>query len=210
VARARDRSTRASNLAAAGIVAAAGLAISFALPLAGGDHPQLTPLLGWLFGDLSRATLETGAAMGAVGLVVALLATRSAAGPGIALFATAAVWAAAGPLVGVAGATPRAVRRFGAFSPAACVLASAAVGAAAVVGIDAAPRILLGGFATPFNVAVVYLAPIWLLWNRSRLGSGCGSASRTVAIAEWLAIATLAGLALLVIAIHYAIVSAAY
>jgi hypothetical protein len=78
------------------------------------------------------------------------------------------------------------------------------------VGIDAAPRILLGGFATPFNVAVVYLAPIWLLWNRSRLGSDCGSASRTVAIAEWLAIATLAGLALLVIAIHYAIVSAAY
>ena len=91
---------------------------------------------------------------------------------------------------------PRAVRWLGgARTPAVWVATSAIAGAATVVAIDTVPRLLLGGYGFPFNVAAGVLAvPIFLGWNRSRLRRQVGPAPRFLEIAELLLIvaATLA------------------
>jgi hypothetical protein len=77
--------------------------------------------------------------------------------------------------------------------------ASVAAGAATVVAIDAVPRLLLGGYDFPFNVAAGLLAvPVFLSWNRARLRQLAGPARRSFEVLEvvWIGVATLTGVAL--------------
>ena len=87
---------------------------------------------------------------------------------------------AAGPLAFVGSFAPRCVRSLArGASPRALLPACAAAGAATVVAIDAVQRLLVGGYAFPFNVPAALLAiPIFLAWNRERLRELAGPASR--------------------------------
>jgi hypothetical protein len=100
---------------------------------------------------------------------------------------------AAGPLAFVGTFAPRAVRALAhSASPAALATAGAAAGAAGVAAIDAVPRLLVGGYTLPFNVAAGMLAvPIFLVWNRLRLRREAGALHPILEAAELVGIAAL-------------------
>ena len=82
------------------------------------------------------------------------------------------------------------------------ITASAAGGAAVVVAIDAVPRLLVGGYDFPFNVAGGMLAiPLFLGWNRSRLRREAGAAGRLFEALELgvIAVLTIGGAALAIV-----------
>jgi hypothetical protein len=113
----------------------------------------------------------------------------------LALLASGLGIGAAGPLAFVGAMVPRTVRALarGASEPAR-LAAGAAAGAATVAAIDAVPRLLVGGYALPWNVAAAMLAiPIFLGWNRARLRREAGPAGRAF---ETLEVALIAGLTL--------------
>lgn len=212
-----DRPSRASNLAVALVLATAAVAIAFTFVFAQARRDGVARIVAWMLGDLGGATREGGGLVLALAAVAAAVAasswTRRARerAAATALFARVVAFAAAGPLAGVAQTASRAVEAIDAgASPAARVVACAFVGAALVVGVDTGGRLLVGGFAPPFNVSVAMLAPLFLLWHRSHLRRRAGAASMPVAALEWLAIAALAATSALAIGIHASIVAAAY
>lgn len=135
----------------------------------------------------------------AVGLLAASLRAPRAGERGrdatLALLALGVGIGAAGPLAFVGTMVPRCVRVLArTASERALLPASMAAGAASVAAIDAVPRLLVGGYAFPFNLAAAMLAvPIFLGWNRARLRREAGGAGRAF---EALELALIAGLGL--------------
>jgi hypothetical protein len=130
--------------------------------------------------------------------VAALRALDRGAGSRLAtvgLLAFGVAVGAAGPLAFVGAMAPRTVRWLARGASERTLLpASVAAGAATVVAVDAVPRLLVGGYTLPFNVAAAMLAvPIFLGWNRVRLRRDAGRASLGFEIVE---IAVITGLTL--------------
>jgi ABC-type Fe3+-siderophore transport system permease subunit len=176
LARAADRASRAANLAAAGVlgmgVAAAALAGSYARE----RQDALGSVVAWLLGDLSGATAASGVGLAAVVFAAAALVIRDLRRPGARAHAAAGLaWGvglgAAGLLAFAASLVPRVVRGIVGAVPAPTFVATCAgAGAATVVAVDAVTRLLVGGYDFPFNVpAAMVAAPVFLVWNRSRL-----------------------------------------
>ncbi len=183
--RALDRAQRWTNLAAgmllAGLIAAAALAGTYARA----RHDLVAAGVAWLLGDLTRASFASGGALLVLGVAALALACRALRVGSRSQLATLSLVAfgigigAAGPLAFVGSLAPRCVRWLArGASPRSLLAASVAAGAAAVVAIDAVPRLLVGGYDFPFNVAAGMLAiPIFLGWNRARLRTLVGPAS---------------------------------
>jgi ABC-type cobalamin transport system permease subunit len=143
----------------------------------------------------------------AVALAIAALRSEAALGAAyptpITFLALGLSVGAVGPLAFVGTFVPRAVRALApAASPRAWLATSAVAGAATVAAVDAVPRLLLGGYDFPFNVAAGMLAlPVFLGWNRARLRREAGRAHVAFEAAELVLIfamtAAAAGLAAL-------------
>ena len=201
-ARVLGRGSRWTNLGVAvllgGIVAGAAVAGSYV----GSRSDLVAPIVRWLLGDLSNASQPQAlfVAIAAAGLVgVALARERSAsvgqalargrgasAGIGLGWLATGLGIGAAGPLAFVGTFVPRAVGALAPSSgPGTRIGLGALAGAATVVAIDTVPRLLVGGYALPFNVAATMLAvPIFLGWNRNRLRASLGAGPRALEALE--------------------------
>ena len=106
----------------------------------------------------------------------------------------------------VGALAPRCVRWLARGASARALLpACAAAGAASVVAIDAVPRLLVGGYDFPFNVPAALLAiPIFLGWNRQRLRTLAGPASRGFEIFE---VVLIAGMTLAAAGLAYTLAS---
>jgi iron complex transport system permease protein len=199
--RALDRPRRWTNLGAAALLAAFAGAAALAGTYGRERRDGLAGAVAWLTGDLATATWASGLAvlaLAAILLAASARAVRSGASGRVstlALLAFGVGTGAAGPLVFVGGMVPRTVRALarGVSGPA-LLAAGAGAGAATVAAIDAVPRLLVGGYALPFNVAAAMLAvPIFLGWNRARLRREAGPAGRAF---ETLELALIAGLTL--------------
>jgi hypothetical protein len=190
--RAIDRPKRWTNLAAAALlVMAVGLA-AYTGAYVRQRADAVAPAALWLLGDLSRAS--GGATAVVVAAVAALVVGAVGRGAsGWMLLALGLALGATGPLPFAGTFSARAVERLAPrVSEKARLLASAAASAAAVVAIDAVPRLLVGGYAFPFAVASGILAiPIFLLWNRARLRRVAGPASLAFELVELAVIALL-------------------
>jgi len=190
--RALARPKRWTNLGAA-----LALALLIGIAAVAGTYVRerrdaVSPVVAWLLGDLSGATVASGLAVATLGLAVLAVALRAArAGDGARLSTLAWLAAgigvgAAGPLAFVGGMPPRAVRWLArGASRARVVVASAAAGGATVVAIDAVPRLLVGGYDLPFNVSAAMVAvPVYLGWNRVRLRREAGRVGMLFEVAE--------------------------
>jgi iron complex transport system permease protein len=159
----------------------------------------VAPMVAWLLGSLDRATWGSGLAVLVLGAVLLVAALRAIATEDRERLSTLALLAfglgvgAAGPLAFVGSMVPLAVRAItrGA-SPRALLAASVAAGAATVVAVDAVPRLLVGGYDFPWNLAAAVLAiPGFLTWNRARLRREAGPAGLAFEISEIALIAAL-------------------
>jgi iron complex transport system permease protein len=199
--RALDRPRRWTNLAAAALLVALAAAIALSGTYARARHDFVTPAVAWLLGDLTGASLASGAALLALalGLLAAALHVLHSGAEGrlapLSLLAFGLGVGAAGPLAFVGTFAPRCVRWLArGAAPRTWLPASLAAGAATVAAIDAVPRLLVGGYDFPFNLPATMLAvPIFLGWNRARLRARAGSAGRAF---EWLELALIGGLTL--------------
>jgi hypothetical protein len=124
-------------------------------------------------------------------LLVLVAAATAASGPrarwaGWAVVAFGLGLGATGPLPFVAPFVARTVLRLAPDdSPRARIWATAGASAAAVVALDAVPRLLIGGYAFPFAVAAGMLAfPLFLGWNRVRLRALAGRRGRLLELGE--------------------------
>lgn len=208
-----DRSARWTNLGAALLLpAGVGLAAVSGSYARDGD-PRVARAVAWLLGDLSGASVASGAVLVGAAVLLGGIALRALArGPGAAAGSNAAVspelgsrvsllgslafavsLGAVGPLAFVGSLAPRAVRALApAARPGAFAAASAAAGAATVVAVDAVPRLLVGGYDFPWNVPAGVLAlPIFLGWNRARLRRDAGRAGLAFEALELALIAAL-------------------
>jgi iron complex transport system permease protein len=179
LARALDRPARWTNLAAAAILVAGIAAAALAGTYARARRDDVSGAVSWLLGDLAGASFASGGALASLLAALALAASRRDTARGtIALLATAIAFGAAGPLVFVGTMVPRAVRALARGASAQAVRpASVLAGGATVAAIDAAPRLLVGGYDFPFAVPAAMLAiPIFLGWNRARLRREIGPA----------------------------------
>lgn len=174
-----DRPRRWTNLAALALLATFVGVAALAGSYARARRDFVAPAVAWLLGDLGGASWAS--ALGVLLLALALLAAalRAPARSGsIAWLALGLGIGAAGPLAFVGTLVPRAVRWLTpGVSQRARLSAAAAAGAATVAAIDAVPRLLVGGYVLPWNVAAGLLAvPIFLGWNRARLRREAGRA----------------------------------
>jgi len=198
-ARTLDRPRRWTNLGVAallgGCIAVAALAGSYARA----REDAIAPAVGWLLGDFAWAGLPGAAVVAGLAGVLVLLARRALTGgdanraDALGLIGLGLGIGAAGPLAFVGTFAPRAVRALApSASPAAVATTGAMAGAAGVAAIDAVPRLLVGGYTLPFNVAAGMLAvPIFLLWNRARLRREAGVLHPLLEAAELLGIGVL-------------------
>jgi ABC-type Fe3+-siderophore transport system permease subunit len=210
VVRLLDRPARWTNLGAALLLpAGVGLAAVAGSYARDGD-PRVARAVTWLLGDLSGASIASGAALTGAAVLLCVLALRalargsSAAAPGrdnepgshaslVGPLAFGVSLGAVGPLAFVGSLAPRAVRALAPGASAGAVAAaSAAAGAATVVAVDAVPRLLVGGYDFPWNVPAGILAfPIFLGWNRARLRREAGRAGLAFEALELALIAAL-------------------
>lgn len=181
-ARLVDRPARWTNLAAAGLLAAGiGLA-ALAGSYARARVDFVAPVVAWLLGDLSGATLASGLVLLTVAAAMVVAALRSGGDEGrlgtLALLAFGLGIGVAGLVAFVGSMVPRTVRALARdASPGALLATSAVAGAATVAAIDAVPRLLVGGYDFPFNVpAGIVAIPFFLAWNRARLRREAGPA----------------------------------
>lgn len=183
-ARALDRPRRATNLGVLALLAVAILGAALAGTYARARRDAIAPLVAWLLGDLTGATLVASIVLLIAAGAVTALAVRAPVdrdpdrARNLAWLATGIGVGAAGPLAFVGSMVPRAVRWLAPSADAPGLLvASALAGAATVAAIDAVPRLLIGGYDFPFNVPASLLAiPIYLGWNRARLRREVGPA----------------------------------
>lgn len=186
VARGLDRGSRWSNLGVGLVLAAIVGGAAVAGSYVGARLDFVRPAVRWLLGDLSRAALPSAALLAAAVVVAGaygVARTRSGSNAtlgGVGWLVTGLAIGAAGPLAFVGSFVPRAVTGLAPSGSAAVRLAaSLAAGAATVVALDTVPRLLVGGYALPFNVAATMLAvPVLLLWNRARLRRQLGAGPR--------------------------------
>ncbi len=183
-----QRPRRFTNLGVAAVLGTAAVtATVFGIDSALARGDWVAGAIAWLLGALVGASFASGAVLLLVlaALLVAALRVGRAAS-WVAPLAFGLGVGAAGPLVFVGSFAPRAVRALaGGAQRSALVGASAAAGAAAVVAIDTASRLLLGGFGVAFNLAATLLAvPIFLSWNRRRLRREVGGAPLAFEIVE--------------------------
>ncbi|MDH3684996.1 MAG: hypothetical protein OEP95_02165 [Myxococcales bacterium] len=186
VARALDRGSRWSNLGVALLLAAIVGGAAVAGSYVGARLDFVQPTVRWLLGDLAHAALPSAALLAAAVVAAgAYGAARIRSEPAVPLaglgwLVTGLAIGAAGPLAFVGSFVPRAVAGLAPTASAAARLAtSMAAGAATVVALDSVPRLLVGGYALPFNVAATMLAvPVLLLWNRARLRRQLGVSPR--------------------------------
>jgi iron complex transport system permease protein len=207
-ARFLDRPRRATNLGVLLLLAVAILAAALAGTYARARRDAVAPIVAWLLGDLTGATLASSLALLAAAIALVWFGTRALASGDRGHAATLAWIAAgigigaAGPLAFVGSMVPRAVRWLAPSASGGIALASAALaGAATVAAIDAVPRLLVGGYDFPFNIPAALLAiPIYCGWNRARLRREAGAAPKWFEVFELLVIgaATLAAAALAV------------
>jgi iron complex transport system permease protein len=197
-----DRGSRWSNLGVALLLGAivAGAAVAGSYVGARGDFVR--PVVRWLLGDLAHASAAGAVALaaGAIAACGYAIVRTGRAGSGAAVLgwlASGAAIGAAGPLAFVGTFVPRTVAEWApSASPRARLAASLVAGAAAVVAIDTVPRLLVGGYALPFNVAATMLAvPVFLGWNRARLRAHSGVGSRVLEGAELVGIGAATALA---------------
>jgi ABC-type Fe3+-siderophore transport system permease subunit len=201
LARALDRPKRWVNLAAAALLSTLIGVAALTGTYARARRDGVAACVAWLLGDLTGASFASGTALLALAAALlgfALHALRAGARTRLATLSLLAFGigvGAAGPLAFVGSFAPRCVRALArGASPRALVPACAAAGAATVVAIDAVQRLLVGGYAFPFNVPAALLAiPIFLAWNRERLRELAGPASR---LFESFEVALIAGLTL--------------
>lgn len=203
-----DRPRRATNFGVLALLAVAILAAAVAATYARARRDAVAALVAWLLGDLTGASLASGAVLCGIAIGVALAASRAngALRERVEWIALGVGVGAAGPLAFVGSMVPRAVRALtpggsGSLS----IAASAVAGGATVVAIDTVPRLLLGGYDFPFNVPAALLAiPIYLGWNRARLRRSAGTAPLWFEVLEIVAIAAATALAA---ALAYVLVS---
>jgi iron complex transport system permease protein len=196
-ARMLDRGSRWSNLGVALLLGAVVAGAAVAGSYSGARRDFVQPVVAWLLGDLGRATplaagLLAAALVAGAGYALVRVGTGDARRlRGLSLVSTGAAVGAAGPLAFVGSFVPRTVGALApAASPRAALAASVAAGAAAVAAIDAAPRLLVGGYALPFNVAATMLAvPVVLSWNRARLRASGGPGAAALEALELAGIA---------------------
>jgi ABC-type Fe3+-siderophore transport system permease subunit len=179
--RAIDRPCRWTNLAALGLLASFVGVAALTGTYARARSDLAAPLSAWLLGDLNGASWASAGAVGSLSL--ALLAASLHAPAQRATLAWLALGlgiGAAGPLAFAGSFVPRTLRWLApGASERALLPAAAAAGAATVAAIDAVPRLLVGGYTLPWNVAAGMLAvPIFLGWNRARLRRAAGPAGR--------------------------------
>jgi ABC-type Fe3+-siderophore transport system permease subunit len=191
--RAIDRPRRSTNLAALALLATfvgvGALTGTYARARSG----LVAPAAAWLLGDLGGASWASALLVLLLSLALLGAALRAPAQAGtLAWLALGLGIGAAGPLAFAGTLVPRAVGWLAPGTSARALLPAAAVaGAATVAAIDAVPRLLVGGYVLPWNVAAGMLAvPIFLGWNRARLRREAGPASRGFEAAE---LALLAG-----------------
>ena len=204
--RALDRPKRWTNLGAIVLLAAMIGIAAVAGSYARARRDLVAPVVTWLLGDLAGASLASGLTLLALVAVLLVFAQRALAAGRRPQLATLSLLAlgfgvgAAGLLAFVGTFVPRTVRLLASgASDRALLPASVAAGAATVVAIDAVPRLLLGGYDFPFNVAAGLLAvPIFLGWNRARLRRLAGPARGSFEALELalIAVETLVGVAL--------------
>jgi hypothetical protein len=194
-----DRPRRWTNFGALAALVAAVILASIAGGYARARRDLTVPVALWLLGDLGRADAGPSLVLLAVVVAVAAAAGLSARSrwPGWALVAFGLGLGATGPLPFVGAFVARTVRRLAPDdSPRARLWATAGGSGAAVVAIDAVPRLLIGGYAFPFAVAAGMLAfPVFLGWNRGRLRALAGRRGRLFELGE---------LALIVVVTAYA------
>jgi len=191
--RASDRPRRRANLGALALLATFVGVAALAGTYARARRDFVAPSVAWLLGDLGGASWASALAVLLLSLAFLAAALRAPARSGsVAWLALGLGVGAAGPLAFVGTFVPRAVRWLAPGSSERALLpAMAAAGAATVAAIDAVPRLLVGGYVLPWNVAAGLLAvPIFLGWNRARLRREAGPAG--VAF-EALELALLAG-----------------
>jgi iron complex transport system permease protein len=202
-ARVLDRRSRWSNLGVGLLLGAIVGAAAVTGSYSGARLDIVHPVVRWLLGDLSLAAPFAAVilAAGVVALGV-FAASRVVALPSTDLtgwgwLATGAAIGAAGPLAFVGTFVPRTVAALAPEgSPRARFAASLAAGAATVVALDSVPRLLVGGYALPFNVAATMLAvPVFLSWNRSRLRASAGVGSPVLEALELVGIGAATALA---------------
>jgi hypothetical protein len=180
-----DRARRWSNV---GALVALLVSVALAALAAGyirARRDVTVPLTLWLLGDLGRVDLGPSLVLLGLTVIVALLAVRgreqtwSLVAWGMGLGAT-------GPLPFVGTFVARTVWRLAPEAPLRSrVWVSAWACGAAVVAIDAVPRLLIGGYAFPFAVPAAMLAlPVFLGWNRARLRTLAGSRGPLLEIGE--------------------------
>jgi ABC-type Fe3+-siderophore transport system permease subunit len=206
LARALERPARWTNFGVALLLTLGiGLAAVAGSYARAGD-PRVAGIVTWLLGNLSGASVASGAVLLAAAIALGAAATRGLGAEGqpvaandgraVSLVATIA-WAlsvgAAGPLAFVGSLAPRTVGALAqGASAAAFVATSAAAGAATVVAVDAVTRLLIGGYDFPWNVPAGMLAlPIFLGWNRARLRREVGPRRAAFEVLELAVIAAL-------------------
>jgi len=203
-----ERPQRWTNLGVAAALAAMGTVAALAGTYARARTDAVAPAVAWLLGDLSHGSFAAGALVLFATLALLVLASRALSHDhtdprrvtALSLLALGLGIGAAGPLAFVGSLVPRAVRGLAPTASArAFATTSVAAGAATVAAIDHVPRLLVGGYALPFNVAATMLAvPIFLAWNRQRLRREAGPLHPLLEAGEILLIAglTLAAVAL--------------
>jgi hypothetical protein len=190
-----DRSKRWTNVAAAALLVLVLLLAAGAGSYGRARSDAVVPVALWLLGDLGR--VDGIAGIGLLLLSLALLMGAALSRPSswetLALMALGLGIGATGPLPFAATFAARAVHRLmgprpgeGAGAPPALLFVGSAVaGAAAVVAVDAVPRLLIGGYALPFLVPACMLAlPVFLGWNRARLRALAGRGFWVFEVAE--------------------------
>lgn len=155
------------------------IAVGAVLTLVGakGNPDGFRHVLWWMMGDLSRATWWSAAPVLLTILVLAtaaVQAARSGASRRLGVLA-ALLW---GIAIGAGGIIAwfgllialAAKRVAGAASLRHAISLSAALGALAMIWADAIPRLLIGGYSFPINLAVAMVAIPWYLNWGPRLG----------------------------------------
>ncbi len=200
-ARALDRPRRWTNPGVAALLGACIGVAALAGSYARAREDAVAPVVAWLLGDFAWAGLPGAAAVAGLACALVLSARRALAGDdanragALGLISFGLGIGAAGPLAFVGTFAPRAVRALApSASSASLATVGAAAGAAGVAAIDTVPRLLVGGYTLPFNVAAGMLAvPVFLLWNRRRLRREAGLLHPALEAAEllWIAVLTL-------------------
>ena len=189
---------RITNL---GLLALLAIGLAVAVPAAVGADTEIARggLALWLLGSAPPATgFGAAAALAASLFVCGAAAVRVGAAGDAPLGSEPLAIAALGLGVGIAG--PIAfVGWFSAWLAARAapglgrpgLMLAALSGAALLMAADSVPRLLIGGYAPPLNVAVGLVAiPSFAWWNRARLRAVCtGRHSKAFEAVEILAIA---------------------